>query len=89
MMDRYVDVRLWLFWEEKWDDKTISARVRPTASGKGPYAVVMRFRGNTDILSFHQTVEEAQERKEELRYRKWMGGGVMHGGLQYDVGLVA
>jgi hypothetical protein len=88
-VERYVDVRLWLFWEERWSDQAIPARVRPAAHPNGPYAVVMRYKGKNDILSLHPTVEEARERMEELRYRKWMGGGVMHGSLQYDVGKIA
>jgi hypothetical protein len=87
-MDRYVDVRLWLFWEGRWSDQAISARVRPGVRPAGPFAAVMRYKGKTDILSFHPTVEDARERVEELRYRKWTRGRVMHGGLQYDVGKV-
>ena len=88
-MGRYVDVRLWLFWEERWSDQAIPARVRPTASGKGPYAVVMRFQGKSDILSLHPTVEEAQAAVEELQHKKWFEGKHIRTGLKYYLGKLA
>jgi hypothetical protein len=89
-VDRYLDVRLWLFWEERWSDQITAARVRKNLS-RAPdqkYAVVRRFMGKTDILSFHHTVEDARKAMEDLRYKKWFSGKSMHTGLMYDVGLI-